>query len=248
MNGRTESNSAPRTAAAVRLRIEHAGERLWRHEDFRDLPFTGVAKALSRLAKAGAIERLSKGTYYRARATPFGVSRPNPAAIQRIAATRAVMFPSGISAANLLGFTTQAASRIELATSASSLPRKLIGDDVVIHTRRPQLWGTLSQEDGAILDFLRRGGRMSEMSQEETVGRTLELFTEADRYERLAAVASTEPPRVRAMMGALGEQLGEKSELLTALRATLNPLSRFDFGMLSGLTHARKWFAKEPRK
>ena len=59
----------------VRQRIERGGERLWRLQDFRDLPFTAVAQALSRLTRKGMIERLSKGVYYRTRDTPFGKSR-----------------------------------------------------------------------------------------------------------------------------------------------------------------------------
>ena len=73
------------TARLVRKRIERGGERLWRHHDFRDLPFTPVARALSRLAASGTIERLSKGVYYRARTTSFGKSLPNPAAVQELA-------------------------------------------------------------------------------------------------------------------------------------------------------------------
>ena len=79
------STQGPRSAAAlVRHRIEAGGERLWRMEDFRDLPFLAVAQALSRLAKGGVIERLSKGVYYRARQTTLGRSRPNPASLQKL--------------------------------------------------------------------------------------------------------------------------------------------------------------------
>ena len=67
--------------ASVRRRIEHGGERLWRLEDFRDYSFTAAAQALSRLKREGTIERLSKGVYYRSRSTPFGKSRPSPAAV-----------------------------------------------------------------------------------------------------------------------------------------------------------------------
>ena len=74
--------------ASVRRRIEQGGERLWRLEDFRDHSFTAAAQALSRLKREGAIERLSKGVYYRPRSTPFGKSRPSPAAIQRLASAR----------------------------------------------------------------------------------------------------------------------------------------------------------------
>jgi len=50
-----------RTANLVRQRIEGGGERLWRFEDFRGLPFMAVAQALSRLTRQAIIERLSKG-------------------------------------------------------------------------------------------------------------------------------------------------------------------------------------------
>src|SRR6202034_1231062 len=123
------------TMGFVRQRIERGGERLWQLEDFRDLSFTAVAQALSRLKREGVLERLSKGVYYRPRDTAFGKSRPNPATIQKLASKRKTFFPAGIAAANLLGFTTQTARRGEIATSALSLPRKLVGGETVIHTR-----------------------------------------------------------------------------------------------------------------
>jgi hypothetical protein len=236
-----------RAAEAVRRRIDRGGERLWRLEDFRDLPFGAVAQALSRLARTGEIERLSKGVYYRSRTTTFGRSRPNPAAIRGLASRKRTLFPSGIAAANLLGFTTQSASRGELATSASSIPRKLVGPDAVVHTRRPEAWSRLSEADAALLDFLRRGGRTSELSPEDTVHRTLSLLSEAGRYQRLAGIADTEPPRVRALLGALGERLGKHPKAVSKLRESLNPLSRFDFGLYAYLPNAGAWQAKEPR-
>jgi hypothetical protein len=216
-----------RVAALVRGRIERGGERLWRLDDFGDLPFSAVAQALSRLARAGQIERLSKGLYYRSRQSAFGKSRPTPAAIQKLAARRKTMYPSGIAAASLLGLTTQTSGRGELATSALSLPRKLVGQETIIHTRRPEAWAKLTEADAALLDFLRRAER--------------------GRYRRLLAVADTEPPRVRALLGALSERIGKPAWELKRLRASLNPLSRFDFGIFAALPHARAWQAKERR-
>jgi hypothetical protein len=243
-----ETKSLKRPTSLVRKRIEEGGERLWRFEDFADLPFPAVAQALSRLTRAGAIERLSKGVYYRTRDTAFGKSRPNPAAMQNLVTRHKAIFPSGIAAANLLGFTTQNPRHGEVATSASSLPRKLVGNDVVIHTRRPEAWTTLSEADAALLDFLRQHGKGSELSPATTVERTLKLTAEKGRFERLLKVAQSEPPRVRAMLGAIGQQIGKKSKALQPLRATLNPLSKFDFGALSGLAYAREWQAKERRR
>jgi hypothetical protein len=237
----------PHIAGLVRQRIEQGGERLWRLDDFRDLPFEAAAQALSRLTRQGMIERLSKGVYYRTRETAFGKSRPSPTAIQKLASKRQTIFPSGIAAANLLGFTTQTASRSEVATSALSLPRKLVGSEMVIHTRRPEAWAGLSESDTALLDFLRRAGKTSELSAEDTVRKTIDLMSEKDRFERLLKAADSEPPRVRAMLGAIGEQLRKSSDTLQLLRASLNPFSRFDFGTLGGLPAARNWQAKERR-
>jgi len=234
-------------SGVVRQRIEQGGERLWRLQDFRDLPFAAVAQALSRLTRAGMIERLSKGVYYCTRQTAFGSSRPNPAAIQKLASPRKGLFPSGIAATNLLGFTTQNAGNGEIATSAMSLPRKLIGQGTVIHTRRPEAWANLSQIDAAILDFLRHAGKSSELSPEETIHRTVGLLSERGRFERLLKVADSEPPRVRALLGAMGEQLQKAPKVLQRLRDSINPFSQFDFGMLAGLSNARAWQAKERR-
>lgn len=234
-----------RTASVVRQRIEQGGERLWRLDDFRTLPFAAVAQALSRLTRAGLIQRLSKGVYYRARQTTFGSSRPNPSALQKLISPQKGVFPSGIAAANLLGFTTQNAKYSEISTFAMSLPRKLIGPDTVIHTRRPEAWATLSQTDAAVLDFLRQAGQTGELSPTETIHRAMDLLAERGRFERLLKVANSEPPRVRALLGALGERLGKKPTALRQLRASLNPFSRFDFGGFAGLPNARAWQAKE---
>jgi hypothetical protein len=125
------------------------------------------------------------------------------------------------------------------------LPRKLVGTDTVIHTRRPEAWAGLSESDAALLDFLRQAGRTSELSPEETIRRTIRLFSEKGCFERLLRVAPSEPPRVRAIIGAIGEQLGKNRAALRRLRDSLNPFSRFDFGLLAGLRYARTWQAKE---
>ncbi len=117
----------------------------------------------------------------------------------------------------------------------------------LIHTRRPEAWAGLPEADTALLDFLRQRGRWSELSPPETVRRTVLLFSEAGRFDRLMRIAHLEPPRVRAMLGAIGQELKKSPDALQQLRQTLNPLTRFEFGTLAGLTYARDWWVKEPR-
>jgi len=246
----TTQHKALRTrnvTASVRQRIEDSGERTWRLTDFAELPFPAVAQALSRLARQGQLRRLGKGLYYRPRPTAFGPSLPNPAALRALPIQQKAVFPAGVAAVNLLGFTTQNPARIELATDGLSLPRLLVGKDTVIHTRRPAAWRSLSETDAALLDFLRNRGEGSDLTPAKTVQKLLGYMCEPGQFKRLLQVAPSEPPRVRAMLGAIGQQIGQPAKMLAQLRDSLNPLSRFDFGILTALAHAQEWQAKERR-
>jgi hypothetical protein len=57
-------------------------------------------------------------------------------------------------------------------------------------------------------------------------------------------VIGTEPPRVRAMVGAIGQEIKAHEHSLESIRQSLNPVSKFDFGILSNLQYAREWQAK----
>ena len=131
-----------------------------------------------------------------------------------------------------------------VSTSALSLPRKLIGSETVVHTRRPEALARLSEVDAALLDFLRRGGKNSELPPSETIDSAAALLSESGRFERLLKVVDSEPPRVRAIFGAIGEQIGKPPDMTQRLRASLNPFSKFDFGLLTGLPSAKHWQAK----
>ncbi len=231
------------TAELIRRQIEERGEAYWRHSDFSNLPPTAVSKTLSRLAEEGVLERVSKGLYYHSRQTRFGRSRPSQSDIQKLL-TKQNLHPAGLTAANLLGFTTQNTIQGEFATSANSVPRTIIGDRARVHTRRPQTWNNLEATDAAILDFLRSRGNLSELSPKETKQRLLDYFRSSDRFERLVAIADEEPPRVRAILGAIGQELGQSLKKLEKLRNSLNPLSRFDFGKFSNLRYAKEWQGK----
>ncbi|MCE2982580.1 MAG: DUF6088 family protein [Parachlamydia sp.] len=239
--------SPTNVAESVRKQIEAGGERAWRLADFEGMPFTAVAQALSRLTRQGVIQRLGKGLYYRSRQTAFGQSKPNPSQIRSLSNQKDGIFPAGNAAANLLGFTTQNAAKVEVATSKLSLPRLIVGKGTIIHTRRPESWKALSSKDAALLDFLRHGGKNSELSSNETVKKLLEHFREKDQFERLIRVVESEPPRVRAMLGAIGQQIGSQKDILISLKKSLNPLSRFDFGNLITLKYAKQWQAKDSK-
>ena len=217
------------------------GERYWQLSDLSDLGATASAHALSRLAASGELQRVRKGLYYRPKQTAIGPSLPSATAA--LAQTfGAPLHPSGLSAANALGLSTQNPARGEFATPAAAGPGAL--HDAVVHTRRPHTRRGLTAREGALLELLRERARSSDLNPQDTVERLLPLVRGPAVFRRVATAALAEPLRVRAMLGALGQQAGAPAAALLDLRASLNPISRFDFGPLSALKHAGEWQAK----
>lgn len=234
-------------AENVRKRIETGGEKIWRLTDFEQMPFMAVAKTLSRLSRLGLILRIGKGLYYKPRRTVFGQSKPNMTQLRSLPIQGKGIFPANNTAANLLGFSTQNPAKMEIATNGLSLPRLIVGKETIIHTRRPESWKNLSYKDAALLDFIRKHGETSELSPAETVNKLLEHCRQPGQFESLLQVAETEPPRVRAILGAIGQELGYSESKLSCLRKSLNSLSRFDFGKLVLLKYSKQWQAKESK-
>lgn len=228
-------------AAKMRRRIERGGERFWRVPDFPDVPGRNAARILARLTTDGELQRIRNGVYYRPRKTVIGLSTPSPSALNRLLVT-APMHPSGLSAANMLGLTTQNPARLEIATTVNNAPS--VFGRAKIHTRRPTSREQLGEREGAILEVLRSRGRYSDLSPQETIDRLLPELSNGGVWQRITKVALDEPPRVRAILGALGQQLDKSDESLGRLRKTLNPLSRFDFGIFGFLPNAREWQSK----
>lgn len=239
-----ELRSMSNVASSLRAHIERGGERVWKFEDFKNYPTAAVVKELSRLVKLGKLKRLSKGIYYRSKITSFGESKPNLTELKKYAQKKKRIFPSGLSASNLLGLTSQNPQIAEVSTSSSSIPRKLIGEKIVINSRRPSAWSKLTEKEASVLDFLRGKALATDLESKEVIKRVLNILSEDNIYEHLLKVSSTEPPRVRAMLGALGEKLNKPDQVLQKLKESLNPLSKFDFGNLSELQNASNWQAK----
>jgi hypothetical protein len=232
------------TSAEIQRRVQAGGERVWSFEELAGARPLAAAQALSRLVARGELQRIQRGLYYRPRPSRYGVSRPDPGVLLRIAQRSRSLFPAGGSAAVRLGYSTQVPARPELSTTASSVPRRLVGPRALVHVRRPAAWASLSEEEGALLELLRERAASSELSEEQTLTRTLGLLGVPRRLSRLLEAARTEPPRVRALLGALAETLGARPRTLASLRASLHPLSRFDFGCFRRLPSARAWQAK----
>jgi len=239
------------TAELVRKHLRGAPGSLIRATDLTGCSPAAASKALARLADRGEIRRLRKGVYYIPKATLLGESRPTePATIQKVLGHRAR--PTGLTAANLLGLTTQLAAHPEYAAYVAAIPSGL--ETARLRMRPRSRAVELDLRDAALLEVIRDRGRDSELSAEETCVRIQSLLqgnatanrgkTNLRRLQQLRDAALLEPPRVRAILGALMAAAELPAPIWEPLRESLNPFSRFDFGIFRELPSAKEWQAK----
>lgn len=213
-------------------------DRVFTLSDFAHLPRAAVSLALSRLAKRGDLRRISRGVYYRERQTVIGPSKAGQSAVE-LSLLRGAR-PTGLSAASLLGFSTQQPATPAYAITQRDAITRVKGVKMV----RQRASHDLSDEDGALLEFIRDRAKWSELTDSATLDRLKYFFQDQQRFDRIANASLSEPPRVRAILGAIGELTGADPNVLAMLANSLNPTSKFDFGRLAILPNAKFWRAK----
>ena len=167
----------------VRTKITHA-----RHgvvffvSSFNQFDVEYVTKLLAKFEKEGLITRISKGIYIKAKKTRFGVVYPSAFEIVKEIAKRdkAIVFPTGETAVNRLGFSTQVPMNICFIYSGT--PRKLkLGNRVV------------TLKHGVPKNFAYKGKLMPELVQAlRCIG---ESNITRDVERRVAKLLSTTPEK-----------------------------------------------------
>lgn len=229
--------------AALRQAASSSGQ-LIKAGDLEGTSPAAASRALARLAKKGSLQRVAKGIYYAPRETLLGLSKPSDAAITA-KALEGKSRPTGTTAANLLGLSSQVSARPEYVAFVSR-PGNL-ASGVRLKVRRGARPAPLVAWQGALLEVLRDGGRFVEAEPEEAIAKLSGLLAkrgDARSLRMLAQAGLDEPPRTRALLGALLAHCGSPESLWGPLKASLNPLSRFEFGLFKALPNARAWQAK----
>lgn len=204
------------------------------YADFVQEPsqFAAVAAALSRLSKAGEITRFAKGQYYRPHLSRFGMVPPSDQAVLAVVGAttgQLVPYATGISVYNRLGLTTQVPAVVTLASTRRrrNLPRRL---RTVV---RPALEQVSDIPLLQWLEVLRDVRRIPDTSPDRVVTRVakeLRLLNPAARRRLIELACQQTPPRGRALLGALLENIPNKKGA-AALRQTLNPLTTYRLGI-----------------
>ena len=223
------------------------GDRIWTYEDFADLesPMTAVAAALSRLTRKGILRRIRRGMYYKPAITRFGESRPDPnSAIEAALRGHGTLgIVTGLEAWRRLGLTTQITSESMLISS-----KRLRISPVMGHRVRAAIRSSARGSRGnerAVLDALRAIRRIPGTTPDSVLDwARFHLRAGTLDFPALVRMAKKEPPRVRALLGALMEDasLKDTEDMRDILRSSLNPLTTYRIpGALEHLKTAKEW-------
>jgi hypothetical protein len=186
------------TAQEVRKRIVGSRDRIWRTEEF-DGSVDAVQSELRRLVKAGELEHLRRGIYWRGRKTRFGMAVADETqALRKVLGRHVAIGAAGWHATNLLGLSTQISPVEVLAVTVrppAGFPRLKLIDRSRRVERREQ---RLNDLEVTILEALECWDRYIEDSSERANARFRDLLGRKDvRIDRLVSAAKSEPAVVR---------------------------------------------------
>ena len=221
--------------------------QIWSYKDFSDLPLTTVAKVFSRLAKTGLLIRASKGIYYKPKKTILGIASADPVQVATMVLNKkkkAQVFAGGWSVFYNARLTTQVPASATTTIISSTPHRKLkIGsNDVRVIYRNLAHMKNANPLDFALVQSLRDIKKVPDASAQDTVLKIQQMLKlDKDRLDRIISYAQHEPPRVRALAGALAQSLKHSSHQLDKLRKSLNPLTKYKLGIAQVLPTASNW-------
>lgn len=237
--------------SAVLKRIQRSPGTMIRAADFPEFSQVNVSQAFSRLTRKGVLQRVSKGVYYAPKPTLLGPSQPSQLAVDLdVIADQAR--PTRGTAAAMLGLTTQVPARPEFIVMGSGPPSNI--GAALLHVREVITHTTLTFQEAAWLEAVRDRASFSELDAPQTLEIMLEHLrrfatSSSDstklaltrRLRRLLRATLLEPPRSRAIVGAMLEHLGMSAKIWMPLKESLNPQSKYDFGPFGWLPNAEDW-------
>jgi hypothetical protein len=212
--------SSSSTAATVREKVLASRDRFWRPEDFSGYSPDAVTHALGRLERRRELHRVRRGLYWRGTPTPLGMAPPPVSHLAKALAPSRGSGPAGLSAALLLGLSTQVPRRESIAV----LARAPENTEMLRFVSRAAATGrrsaSLRPTEVALLEVLRDWDALVESPTDEATRRIAGLMGSGEiRPDRLASASSTEPAPVRRRLRDLLANVGRPELAATVLPA-----------------------------
>ena len=197
--------------------------------------YVTAAKALERLQKEDLIKKVSKGVFYKPEQTIFGELKPDYSELLRpylFENGKRVAYETGTSLYNRLGLTTQMTFRIKIASRSKRINinrETLKADAVKSYTEVTDK----NYETLGLLDAFKDVKSIPDCSLVQAASRLSAIVKELSdkQTESLIKYALLYPPRVRALLGAILENNGNKAKGIEKLKASLNPFTKIKLGI-----------------
>lgn len=199
--------------------------------------FSATAKALSRLVKEGVIKRYKKGVYYKPKETIFGELKPSENELLKtylLDKNKQIAYITGIRLYNELGLTTQVPNTIRVASFNRRINAK-VGNLEVTSVKSYVAITRNNVHLLQLLDVIKDFKNIPDLDKRKGVfflRKQLEKLSPNEEV-KLVNYAKKYPPKVGAFLGALLEFINKRkySYAITILKETINPSSRYEFGV-----------------
>lgn len=222
--------------------------KLFTYSDIPNENMNAVAIELSRLYKKGAIKKISKGKFYKPKKRTFG--EVGPKADEKIlsyigANSKDVFYETGINSFRQLGLTTQVSG---IRTIATNKPYRKIKIDNLEFNLVPMRANVKKDEIhlAQILDALKDIKKIPNSTPTKAIKQLKDTISKISKanQEKLTNYALEYPPRVRALLGLILEDIGNVY-CANKLKRTINPLTTFTLNIDDNeLTQKKHWNIK----
>lgn len=220
-------------------------DKIWSIDDFKNYPRMDVSKAFSDLVKEGCLKRARRSLYYRSKKTVLGETSCTNL---QLALTKAKMkcefyCVSGLAGYNELGLTTQVPNNIVIACDYNLRSENNVK---YIYRKKPVNGGKIER---IVLDAIIDIKIIPDTTIEKTINR-IKFLIKNNKVclKSLVESAFYETTRVKAIIGAIAQELGFDKVLLHKLKESLNPLSMVYLNVGNALLYANNWQIRADRK
>jgi len=213
-------------------------KRFWTVKDFPDHNPWTVSRTFLRLYKKGFLNKVKNGVYYYGKKTFFGKTAPQSQDI--VKRIDAIYFSAGLHAFYNLGLTTQVPASMTIVTNnrKSVVNTRILKRDIS-HLKN------ITEGEFWILESLRKINSIPDCTAEVAIIKLKGYIKKHHiSLKRLLKASLKEPPRVRALLGAIANELGFKNSVLNKVKNTLNPFTIYNVGAKNSLKYGKKWKIK----
>lgn len=207
--------------------------------------FSAAAKALERFVKNETIGKVSKGKFYKPKRTVFGKLKPREDELLKLylfSGQKQIAYITGTALYNRLGLTTQVPKVIKVA----SQDKRISVNNGSLRVKSAMGYVRVTNDNVyllELLDVMKDFSKIPDLDKEMAISYLKGRFGSLNKKEKskIVTYALEYPPRVRALLGLLLSEVGS-CEKIEKLKESLNPLSKYDYGLGSALVEgAVEW-------